>query len=197
VKNTHAAIGGVVDHMEGPVSTRACRCEGPDGLVLVLIEARNRKPGLLDSSEKARFSEVHAAAYVVDSVDAAIAFWRSAGLTVLSDATLADPGAGLIRLPHPGVRLRRAVLADEASRPIRIEMIDFPDPEGSGAPLIEARPLRPGRFLLGFEVENVASAIKATPNAAWSKICRIGKDAVAAGTAPGGVGFELWSPDDV
>ena len=102
-----------------------------------------------------------------------------------------------MHLPRPDTRLRLALFADEAQLPVRLELIEFPDADGRGAPLIDARPLRPGRFVFGFEVGDVATAVRATPGAAYSKICRIGKDAVVAGTAPGGVGFELWSPDGV
>ncbi len=198
VKNTHAAVGPVAAYKVGPMTIKECKCVGPDGLALVLIEVDKRRPSVLDSSAHALFSEVHSAVYVVESVDAAAGFWKDAGLKVLLDATFAEPTvAEFMHLPRPDTRLRLALFADEGQIPVRLEMIEFPDADGRGAPLIDARPLRPGRFVFGFEVENVAAAVKAMPGATYSKVCRIGKDAVAAGTAPGGVGFELWSPDDV
>ena len=197
VKNTHAAIGPVAAYRVGPMSIKECKCVGPDGLALVLIEVDKRRPSVLDSSAHALFSEVHSAVYVVESVDAAAGFWKDAGLKVLLDATFAEPTvAEFMHLPRPDTKLRLALFADEAQRPVRLEMIEFPDPDGRGAPLIDARPLRPGRFVFGFEVTNVAAAVKSMPGASYSKICRIGRDAVAAGTAPGGVGFELWAPDE-
>lgn len=198
VKNTHADIGPVAAYKVGPMTIKECKCVGPDGLALVLIEVDKRRPSVLDSSVHALFSEVHSAVYVVESVDAAAGFWKDAGLKVLLDATFAEPTvAEFMHLPRPDAKLRLALFADEAQLPLRLEMIEFPDPDGRGAPLIEARPLRPGRFVFGFEVDNVPGAIKAMPGASYSKVCRIGKDTVAAGTAPGGVGFELWSPYDV
>jgi catechol 2,3-dioxygenase-like lactoylglutathione lyase family enzyme len=198
VKNTHAGIGPVASYSLGPTTTRECQCVGPDGLAVVLIEVDQRRPSVLDSSAHALFSEVHSAVHVVDSVDAAAGFWKDAGLKVLLDATFVEPTvAEAMSFPRPDTRLRRALFADDAQLPVRLEMIEFPDPDGRGAVPVDARPLRPGRFLCGFEVEGVAAAIKAMPGAAYSKVCRVGKDSVAGGTAPGGVGFELWSPDDV
>ena len=198
VKNTRAEIGPVAAYRVGPMTIKECKCVGPDGLALVLIEVDKRRPSILDASAHALFSEVHSAVYVVESVDAAAGFWKDAGLRVLLDATFAEPTvAEFMHLPRPDTRLRLALFADEGQFPVRLEMIEFPDADGRGAPLIDARPLRPGRFVFGFEVANVASALQSMPGASYSKICRIGRDAVAAGTAPGGVGFELWSPDDV
>lgn len=198
VKNTHAAIGPVAAYKVGPMTIKECKCVGPDGLALVLIEVDKRRPSVLDASAHALFSEVHSAVYVVESVDAAAGFWKDAGLKVLLDATFAEPTvAEFMHLPRPDTKLRLALFADTAQLPVRLEMIEFPDPDGRGAPLIDARPLRPGRFVFGFEVTNVAAAVKSMPGASYSKVCRVGKDAVAAGTAPGGVGFELWAPDDV
>jgi len=198
VKNTRAEIGPVAAYKVGPMTIKECKCVGPDGLAMVLIEVDKRRPSVLDSSAHAPFSEVHSGVYVVESVDAAAGFWKDAGLTVLLDATFAEPTvAEFMHLPRPDTRLRLALFADKAQLPVRLELIEFPDADGRGAPLIDARPLRPARFVFGFEVGDVAAAVKAMPGAAYSKICRIGKDAVVAGTAPGGVGFELWSPDDV
>ncbi len=198
VKNTRADIGPVAAYKVGPMAIKECKCVGPDGLALVLIEVDKRRPSVLDSSAYTRFSEVHSGVYVVDSVDAAAGFWKDAGLKVLLDATFAEPTvAEFMHLPRPDTRLRLALFADEAQLPVRLELIEFPDADGRGAPLIDARPLRPGRFVFGFEAGDLAAAVKAMPKAVYSKICRIGKDAVVAGTAPGGVGFELWSSDDV
>jgi catechol 2,3-dioxygenase-like lactoylglutathione lyase family enzyme len=198
VKNTHAGIGPVVRYTLGSTPIKECQCVGPDGLALVLIEIDQRQPSVLDSSAHALFSEVHSAGHVVESVDAAAGFWKDAGLKVLLDVTLSEPTvAEAMHLPRASARLRRALFADDAQLPVRLEMIEFPDPDGRGAARVDARPLRPGRFLCGFEVDDVAAAIKGMPGAAYSKICRVGKDSVAGGTAPGGVGFELWSPDDV
>ena len=198
VKNTRAGIGPVAAYRVGPMTIKECKCVGPDGLVLVLIEVDKRRPSVLDSSANTLFSEVHSGVYVVESVDAAAGFWKDAGLKVLLDVTFAEPTvAEFMRLPRPDTRLRLGLFADEAQLPVRLELIEFPDADGRGAPLIDARPLRPGRFVFGFVVGDVAAAVKAMPGAKYSKICRIGKDAVAAGTAPGGVGFEFWSPKDV
>ena len=48
--------------------------------------------------------------------------------------------------------------------------------------------------LAGRRVDDIAAAKKTLPAAAYSKTCRVGSGWVIAGTAPGGVGFELCSP---
>ncbi len=195
VKNTHASIGPVAAYSVGPMSIKECKCVGPDGLALVLIEVDKRRPSLLDSSASVLFSEVHSAVFVVDSIEAAAGFWTGASLKVLLDATFAEPGvAEFMHLPRPDTRLRLALFADPGQLPIRLELIEFPDADGREAPLIEPRPLRPGRFVVGFEVADLAQATKDLPGAVYSKTCRIGSGLSIAGTAPGGVGFELWSP---
>lgn len=198
VKNTHAGIGPVAAYQVGPMTIKECKCVGPDGLALVLIEVDRRRPSVLDVSAHAMFSETHSAVYVVDSVDAAAGFWKDAGLKVLLDATFAEPAvAEFMHLPRPDTRLRLALFADEGQLPVRLEMIEFPDADGRGAPLIESRPLRPGRFVFGFEVADLAGARKALSAAAHAKVCRVGRDLVSGGTAPGGIGFEVWSTGDV
>lgn len=195
VKNTHAEIGPVAAYSVGPMAIKECKCVGPDDLALVLIEVDKRRPSLLDTSSTVLFSEVHSAVYVVESIDAAAEFWKGAGLRVLLDAIFAEPGvAEFMHLPRPDTRLRLALLSDEGSAPIRLELIEFPDSAGRGAARIEGRPLRPGRFLFGFEADNAGQPSGGLAGATWSKICRVGLDSVIAGRAPGGVGFEVRSP---
>lgn len=192
VKNTHATIGPVAAYSVGPMSIKECKCVGPDGLALVLIEVNKRRPSVLDSAANLLFSEVHSAVAVVDSIDAAAPFWKSAGLKVVLDATFAEPTvAEFMHLPSPDTKLRLALFADDAQLPIRLEMIEFPEAIGRNAPMIDARPLRPGRFLFGFDVANVGQAIAALGGAEYTKICRVTGGHAAVGVAPGGVGFEL------
>jgi len=194
VKNTHAEVSAVAAYSVGPMKIKECKCVGPDGLVLVLIEVDKRRPSVLDSADTVLFSQVHSAVSVVESIDAAAPFWRSAGLKVLLDATFAEPTvAEFMHLPRPDTRLRLALFAEEAQSPIRLEMIEFPDPDARGAPMVDPKPLRPGRFLFGFGVANVAAAIAAMPGADYSKIARLSNGLAATGVAPGGVGFELRS----
>jgi catechol 2,3-dioxygenase-like lactoylglutathione lyase family enzyme len=193
-KNTQAEIGPVAAYSVGPMGIKECKCVGPDDLALVLLEVRRRRPSILDANPNALFSEVHSAVYIVDSIEAAAAFWKGAGLKVLLDATFAEPAVSeFMHLPRPDARLRLAVFSDDEAAPVRLELIEFPDPDGRGAPLIEARPLRPGRFVFGFEVDSLDAAHGGLPGAAWSKTCQIGLDLVVAGLAPGGVGFEVRS----
>lgn len=194
VRTTHAVIGPVAAYAVGQMTVKECKCVGPDGLALVLIEVDKRRPSVLDTNANALFSEVHSVVHVVESIDAAAAFWKGAGLKVLLDATFAEPSvAEFMHLPRPDTRLRLALFAEPGQFPIRLELIEFPDPDGRNTPLISARPLRPGRFVSAFEVSSVIEATSVLKDAAYSKHCRIEKDAVVAGVAPGGVGFELWT----
>lgn len=193
-KNSHAEIGPVAAYSVGPMRIRECKCVGPDGLALVLIEVDKRRPSVLDTAETILFSEVHSAVSVVESIDAAAPFWKSAGLSVLLDATFAEPTvAEFMHLPRPDTKLRLALFAEAGQLPIRLEMIEFPDPEARNAPGVQSKPLRPGRFLFGFEVGNVAAAIAALPGADYAKVCRVSGGLAATGIAPGGIGFELRS----
>lgn len=192
VKNTHAGIGPVAAYKVGPMTIKECKCVGPDGLALVLIEVDKRRPSVLDLADNVLFSEVHSAVSVVESVDAAAPFWKAAGLKVLLDATFAEPAvAEFMHLPRPDTKLRLALFADEGQLPIRLEMIEFPDPDARDAPMIDATPLRPGRFLFGFDVADVSATRAALPGARYSKICRVTGGHAVVGIAPGGVGFEL------
>ena len=160
---------------------KECKCLGPDDLALVLIEVDKRRPSLLDSSPTVLFSEVHSAVYVVDSIASAAPFWKDAGLDSLLDATFSEPGvAEFMGLPRLDTRLRLTLLAGTDQAPLRLELIEFPDPDGRGAPLIPARPLRPGRFVFAFEVEDVAETSLKLSLATYSKTCRIGSEAVVA-----------------
>lgn len=192
VKNTHAEIGPVAAYRVGPMAIKECKCVGPDGLALVLIEVDKRRPSVLDLAGNSLFSEVHSAVAVVESIDAAAPFWKAAGLKVLLDATFAEPSvAEFMHLPRPDTKLRLALFADEEQLPIRLEMIEFPDPDARNAPMIHATPLRPGRFLFGFDVPDVSATKAALPGAQYSKICRVSGGHAVVGIAPGGVGFEL------
>ena len=194
-KNTHAAISAVAAYKVGLMTIKECKCVGPDGIALVLIAVDKMRPSLLSTNPAPLFSEVHSAVTVVDSIDAAAPFWKQAGLTSLLDATFAEPSVNaFMGLPRPDTRLRLILFADPGQAPIRLEMIEFPDPDGRGAPLIDSVPLRPGRFTFGFEVDSPAHTAKALSSGTYSQSCRVGSRTVIAGLAPGGVRFELWSP---
>ena len=194
VKNTHAAIGPVAAYQVGPLTVKECKCVGPDGLALVLIEVDKMRPSVLSSNPAALFSQVHSAVTVVDSIDAAAPFWKQAGLTSLLDATFAEPSVStFMGLPRADTRLRLILFAEAGQAPIRLEMIEFPDPDGRGAPVVDSVPLTPGRFTFGFEVDSPAAAAQAMPLATYSRNCKVGGRTVIAGLAPGGVRFELWS----
>jgi len=185
------------EYKVGPLTIREGKAVGPDGLYVVFIEVDRRRPSLLDTDPSRLHSEIHSAVWVVDSVDAALPFWRDAlGMKLLLDATVREPGvAKFMGLPRPDTPLRLAVLADEALRPIRYELIEFPEDRGGVRP---GFPLCAGLHAVAFEVASLAQAMAALPAARFGPITPLASQArptaraAVSGEGPGGVRFELW-----
>lgn len=192
-----AKVGPIAPYRVGGMEVKECKCVGPDGVALVLIQVDKRRPSILDSNPAAFASEVHSGVFVVDSADDAIPFWKQAGLRSLLDATFAEAAvAAFMGLPRPDTRLRLVLFADEGQFPIRLELIEFPDPDGRSQPSVPSVPLRPGRFAFGFHVKDVRTAANALNGATYSRATSIAGQTVVAGTAPGGVRFELWESEE-
>ncbi len=87
------------------------------------------------------------------------------------------------------------VLADLAQRPIRYELIEFPEDSGGVRP---GFPLRAGLHAVAFEVASLAQAMAALPAARFGPIARLASQArpttraVVSAEGPGGVRLELW-----
>ncbi|MGE0453135.1 MAG: VOC family protein [Vicinamibacteria bacterium] len=185
------------EYAVGPLTIREGKAVGPDALYVVFIEVGRRRPSVLDADAARLHSEIHSAVWVVESVDAALPFWRDAlGLKLLLDATVREPGvAKFMGLPRPDTPLRLAVLADGAQRPIRYELIEFPEDSGGVRP---GFPLRAGLHAVAFEVASLAQAMAALPAARFGPIARLASQArpttraVVSGEGPGGVRLELW-----
>jgi hypothetical protein len=191
-----ARVGPIAPYRIGGMFVRECKCVGPDEIALVLIEVDKRRPSILDRHAAALFSEVHSAVYVVDQIAQSGPFWNQAGLQTLLDATFAEPGvAAFMGLPRPDTRLRLVLYADGKQMPVRLELIEFPDPDGRNQPAVDPLPLRPGRFAFGFEAKDAAvlSADFRARGASMSRQVSVDGRQVIAGTAPGGVRFELWA----
>lgn len=185
--------------VEGLGSVYEARAIGPDQLPLGFVMSDARRSSVLDRDPLARHSELHAYVWTVGSIDLALPFWRDeAGMTLLLDARVADPGISqFMELPRPGVPIRITHLADADASPVRFELMEFPEDPGADSVTL---PLRAGLFAAAFHVPDVETARRALGGAAWRPVVRVETDlhprAVAvSGTAPGGVHFELWQED--
>lgn len=191
-----AHAGPIVEYpVEGLGSVFEGRALGPEGLALGFVMSDDRRSSVLDADPAARHSEAHAYVWTVDSIDAAVGFWVDAGMRLLLDSMVADPGIStFMELPRPGVAIRIVHLTGADEEPIRFELMEFPTDAG---PAVEALPLRPGLHVAAFGVADVAAEVASHPTAAWRDQVALSNDVhpharAVAGVAPGGVRFELW-----
>jgi hypothetical protein len=169
----------------GPLVMRQVAVAAPDHTLLVCIEANRRRPTSLDHVPEAEtgsrtHSELHSMLWSVDSIDAALPFWRDeAGLALGLDVPIRGPEvAALMHLPDADAAIRMAMLSDEGVRPSRLELLEHTGRSGNAVP---AWPLHGGLHAPLFVVPDVESAAAALPSA------RCGDVAEADG------GSEVWS----
>ena len=185
--------------VEGLGSVYEARAVGPEHLPLGFVMSESRRSSLLDRDARARHSELHAYVWTVGSIDEAVPFWRDqAGMTQLLDSRVDDPGIStFMQLPRPGVAIRITHLTDADASPVRFELMEFPEDPGVDLPCF---PLRPGLHASAFHVPDILAAQRALASATFDPVVRLDtvlhRAAVAvAGTAPGGVRFELWQEE--
>jgi catechol 2,3-dioxygenase-like lactoylglutathione lyase family enzyme len=190
-----ARCGPIGRYAAGPTPIAEARAVGPDGLAVVFIQIEPRRPSLLDRQPNRLHSEVHSIVWAVPDVDEAAAPWRAAGLQTLADLTLTDPVVGeFLELPRPDAPLRLQLLCDEAATPSRLEVLAFLE-DGDAAVGGETA-TRAGLHAAGFIVDDLVAAAAALPGVVISDPVDthgvLGPAHAVAGTAPGGVRFELW-----
>lgn len=175
----------------GTLEVAEGKAVGPDGVPVIFLRLSRRRPSLLDREPGRLHSEVHAFVRAVASLDRALGFWRDrAGLNVMMDATLRDPNVtGVMQLPRRDAPVRIAILVDAETRPVRLELIEFPEDRGSAVP---PRPLRAGLHGPAFEVASIEAARRAWPEVEVGEAVAVGEGRAAAALEPGGVPFELW-----
>jgi len=189
-----ARTGPIARYAVGPLEIQETKAVGPDSVALVFIQVSRRRPSLLDDDETRQHSELHSVVWVVDSVDDALGFWRDrAGLRPFLDATLRNPDvAAFMELPRPQTPLRLAMLADAELRPVRLELIEFPEDPGAAA---KPGPLRAGLHASVFRVAALGDARAALAGAQLGASTPLetpaGRRLACAAVAPGGVAFEL------
>lgn len=185
---------GPVGHVElGPMVMEQVTVHGPDGLRLVLIETERRRPSLLDTESSALHSEGHSLIWAVDSIDAAIGFWRSLpGLTAPFDIPVVHPEVNrFMELSDSDVALRMAMVCDEDVSPMRMELLEFVGKPGRPR---EAWPLFAGLHGPTFQVEDLdaARAVLASAGASVGDVVSTGGRRGCSALAPGGIRFEVW-----
>lgn len=186
-----ARTGPPFSYRAGPLDVVEGKARGPDDLPVIFLWLSRRRPSLLDREPSRLHSEAHAFVRAVASVDRALAFWRDrAGLAVMMDATLRDPSVtGVMGLPRGDAPVRVCIVADAETRPVRFELIEFPEDPGSPVP---SRPLRAGLHAPAFAVPSIEEARRQWPEVEMGERATVaGRPAVAA-FAPDGTPFELW-----
>jgi hypothetical protein len=180
----------------GALRLREARVWGPDALPFGVVDASRRRPSLLDGDNARLHSELHSIVWTVESIEAALPFWRSrAGLLPFLEVTLREPAVGtVLELPVPETPLRLVVLADGECFPARLRLMEFPENKG---PAGRGLPLRAGLHAIGFRVARLDQAIAELDGATFGDAVEAespltGERRAVRGRAPGGIQFELW-----
>jgi hypothetical protein len=174
----------------GPLEVAEGKAVGPDGAGVIFLWLSRRRPSLLDREPARLHSEVHAFVQIVESIDRCLAFFHDrVGLAVMMDQTLRDPAVtALMQVPRL-CPVRIAILADEDTRPVRLELIEFPEDEGAPWP---PGPLRAGLHAPVFEVGSIEAFRRDHPDVEMGETAFLADgQRAAAAVAPGGVAFEL------
>lgn len=186
---------GPVGHVElGPIVMDEAHVHGPDGLRLVLTESERPWTSRLDSDPSALHSEGNSLIWAVDSIAAALEFWRGLlGVTVPFDIPVAHPElTRCMGLSESEVPLRIAMVCDEALAPMRMELLEFVGKRGRPRP---AWPLYAGLHGPAFEVDDLTSArtVLSSAGADVGDVVEVGARRGCSAMAPGGVRFEVWA----
>ncbi len=179
------AVGAIGTLDLGPLVMRQCEVIAPDGWRLVLVEANHRRPSLLDAEDGRRHSEVHSLLWTVASLEDATVPFTRAGLDQAHVFPITHPAlTTILSLPRPEVPLRMNLLVDDQQRPVRVELVEFPEDPREAAP--EDGVLRAGIHALVLASDDLAAP-------AGARIVEAGGVAVAVGaTERGGVRYQLW-----
>lgn len=195
-----AHLGELVEYELGPLAIKEVEVVGPDHLVVVFIQVNQLRPSVLDHDPDRLHSEVHSVVLAVADADIALPFWTDAALTTLIDDKIEGPLISkLMDLPRPNVPIRFILLCDEASRPARLELLEFFEdrvtpgqvtPDGT----LPTWPLSGGLHAPGFTVPDLDAAMAALAAADFGDVVQVGDQRGVSAVAPGDVRFEIWSP---
>jgi len=188
--------GPIVTFQFGPMTIREAEIHGPDHVIVTLLELATRRPSVLDADPQRLHSEVHSIVWSVREMDRWLPFWlEQAGLVKTTDATFDSAELGvLLGVGERTIRSRLAVMADAASRPARLEMIEFLGEDAAEHP---DWPLHAGLHAPAFHVDDLEAAVAALSGASFGEVVVVDSDvhrgarAVTA-VAPGDLRFELW-----
>ena len=150
--------GPAVAYAFGPMRLGQVLVQGPDDLVVVLVEVDHRLPSALDSAPDRLHSQLHSVVWGVRDVDAATAFFAGpAGLALRATFPLAAPEVStFMELPRPSP-MHMSVLSHPDARAPRFELLSFD--AGSEAPgeggHRAGHPLAAGGFVPAFTTSDL------------------------------------------
>lgn len=185
---------GPVGRVElGPLLLRQCRVMGPDGLPLVLVEASQRRPSVLDRDPGRLHSEVHSVVWSVDDVAAAGAFVRDhAGLTFAGPYPVGNPQvSAFMGLPREDVPIQMGLLAGAETAPVRLEPLCFTADPGLA---VADRRLRGGLHALAFQVADLEVARRSLHGMSFGPALEVSAGRAMATTTPQGIRLQVWGP---
>ena len=186
----------IASHVFGPITVRETAVNGPDHLMVTLLETSVRRPSLLDRDPDRLHSEVHSFVWSVPGIDSLLPFWTTeAGHEILSDFSWTSKELGpLLNAGDRELAVRLAVWGDSEANPVRLEMIEFLGEEAASHPTL---PLTAGLHAPAFSVPDLEAAAAGLSGAELGERVELdtalhpGARALTA-TAPGGLRFELW-----
>jgi catechol 2,3-dioxygenase-like lactoylglutathione lyase family enzyme len=186
----------VVEHRLGPAVVREARIQGPDRVILTLLQVSSRQPSLLDAQPDRLHSEVQGFVYSVYDADRCAAFWQeTCGLRRATDLRLGGTALSVtLGLAEREIPARSVVFTDAADQPVRVQLLEFLD---EGGRLVDDWPLASGLFAVGFEVTDLEAEMRALPAARFGApvscvSAALGASRAVTGVAPGAQRFELW-----
>lgn len=185
-----------VGYEAGPVTVREFEAVGPDGVLVVFIEANHRRSSVLDQWPDRVHSELHSVVWIVEDADEPLAFWTGqAGLVTLIDVPFGGKVVSkLMNLPKEDTPVRFIALSDESGAPARLEMLQF---TSETSPYAAPEVLSPGFHAIGFHVPDLDAACARLTACEFGPQVRFNGERhsrarAVAGVAPGGIRIELW-----
>jgi catechol 2,3-dioxygenase-like lactoylglutathione lyase family enzyme len=189
----------VAEHRYGPVLVREAKVHGHDHLILRLLQVGGQRPSRLDTQPERLHSEVHSFVYSVYDADRCAAFWQEAcGLERVTDTRFGGTALSItLGLAEREIAARLVVFTDAADRPVRVRLLEFLGERGK---LVDDWPLAGGLHAAGFEVADLAAAMRSLAGARFGEpmACEsavFGPARAVTGVAPGAQRFELWQRD--
>jgi catechol 2,3-dioxygenase-like lactoylglutathione lyase family enzyme len=200
-------ISQPIDWQFGEMQVREWLVQGPDSVVLALIE--RIAPPLANARDMSGFGHVFNSSQIVADMDEAIAFYRALGFAMVLEHSgpLSGRGGEVLGLPAsqaPQTPIRLVIMQPEGVMSGSIELVSFEDssPDYHGQDLSgRASPVGLGLNLLRFPVadlERYANRLSEQgirpqdPGIITANVAPIGKCKLMAVRTPGGAWLEFY-----